>query len=75
MFKQNFNFYLLSQLAIDYSSVLSLFFIVILDDNHISDEGAKALAEALKVNKNLIYIRLGIFLLLFTLNITIILLE
>ena len=42
------------------------FVIIILEYNYIYDEGAKALAEALKLNKNLTYLYLGIFLLLFT---------
>ena len=37
----------------------------ILDFNEIGCEGAKALAEALKLNKNLTNLDLGIFLLLF----------
>ena len=42
------------------------FVIIILDNNNIGDEGAKALAEALKLNKNLAHLNLSIFLLLFT---------
>ena len=42
------------------------FVVIILDYNSIGDEGAKALAEALKLNKNLAHLNLGIFLLLFT---------
>ena len=42
------------------------FVIIILDLNNIGDEGAKALAEALKLNKNLAHLNLCIFLLLFT---------
>ena len=42
------------------------FVIIILVKNKIGDEGAKALAEALKLNKNLTDLNLGIFLILFT---------
>ena len=42
------------------------FVIIILECNNIGDEGVKALAEALKLNKNLTDLNLGIFLLLFT---------
>ena len=41
------------------------FVIIILELNRIGHEGAKALAEALKFNKNLVHLDLGIFLLLF----------
>ena len=37
------------------------FVIIIIDNNNIGAEGAKALAEALKFNKNLSHLSLGIF--------------
>ena len=37
------------------------FVLIILDNNYISTEGAKALAEALKLNKNLAHLNLGKF--------------
>ena len=40
--------------------------IIILESNNIGDEGAKALAEGLKLNKNLAHLNLCIFMLLFT---------
>ena len=42
------------------------FVIIILEGNNFGYKGAKALAEALKLNKNLVHLNLGIFLLLFT---------
>ena len=42
------------------------FVIIILERNYIIAKGAEALAEALKYNKNLTYLNLCIFLLLFT---------
>ena len=55
----------------------SLFFhfVIILDGNDIGVEGAKALAEGLKVNKSVTELILGKFLLLFALIITIIISE
>ena len=46
------------------ASINRLFFhfVITLGDNNIGDEGAKALAEALKLNKNLTTIDLGKFL-------------
>ena len=44
-------------------------FVTILVDNNIGVEGAKALAEALKFNKNLTKLNLCKILILFTLNI------
>ena len=44
---------------------LFFYFVITLDNNNIGDEGAKALAEGLKLNKNLISINLGKFLRLF----------
>ena len=42
------------------------FFIIILERNDISSKGAKALAEALELNNNLVHLNLCIFLLLLT---------
>ena len=52
-----FHLLLLSQIFIDYSSI---FVIIILASNDIGDEGVKALAEALKLNKNLAHLNLCI---------------
>ena len=44
---------------------LFFYFVITLEYINIGDEGAKVLAEALKLNKNLTSISLGIFLRLF----------
>ena len=51
---------------------LFFYFVITLGDNSIGAEGAKALAEALKLNKNFTRIGLGMFLRLFQHIITVI---
>ena len=51
---------------------LFFYFVIILEYNNIGDEGAKALAKALKLNKNLSSIILGKFMRLFQHIITVI---
>ena len=58
------NFLFLLNIAI--SNRLFFHFVIILESNDICKEGAKALAEALKFNKNLTCLNIGIFLELFT---------